>query len=72
MKRVAARLQDGHHRDARHRYFGVVARRLDLNFFERVVVEIDGRILVGAHRDVHPLDLKLGLRGDAVARDVLP
>jgi len=33
--------------EIRHRYFGVVARGRDLHFFERAVVEIDRRVLIG-------------------------
>ena len=68
---VAARLDDGDHRDAGHSDRGVVAGGLDLNLFERVGVEVDARILIVAQHDVHAFDLELGLKRHAAGRDVL-
>ena len=71
MERVAARLHDRHHRNTGHGHFGIVARAFDLHFFERAVVEIDRGVLIRAHRDVHALDLELGLRQHAIAGQIL-
>ena len=71
MEDVAAGLHHSDHGNARNRHFRVVARALDLHLFERAVIEIDGGVLVGAHRDVHAFHLQLRLQRHAVAGEVL-